>query len=391
MSFRRLSFMVLATALYLSGATARSEAEKDSSLKSSPKVLAAFRDVVARPSQSIVRLQSDGKDAALGTIVGPDGWIVSKASELKGTIVCKLRDGRELEARLVGVHELHDLALLKIDARGLTAIEWSDSKSAPAGNWVASAGPGDEPVAIGVISVPTRSVSTTGVARVPAAGSGYLGIAMEPAAGKVKITQVLPGSGADKAGLKANDFVLAVAGKEVEDPESLMNLVSSHKPGDVIALKIKRGDEELEVKATLGKRPRNRGDVQNNLGSELSSRRGGFPTILQHDTVLRPRDCGGPLVDLDGKVLGINIARAGRTESYAVPAEAVVPLLLDLMSGKLAPPPAKEKKLTAAEKLAAAKAALQKAEADRDAAAKKVAEARETLKKAEMEEEKEQE
>jgi serine protease Do len=42
-------------------------------------------------------------------------------------------------------------------------------------------------------------------------------------------------------------------------------------------------------------------------------------------------------VDLDGKVVGINIARAGRTETYAVPAEAVRQLLPELMSGKLAP------------------------------------------------------
>jgi serine protease Do len=75
----------------------------------------------------------------------------------------------------------------------------------------------------------------------------------------------------------------------------------------------------------------------NRMGGPLSERRNGFPTILQHDAVLRPSDCGGPLVDLDGKVIGINIARAGRTESYAAPAEALLPLMYDLMSGKHAP------------------------------------------------------
>ena len=74
------------------------------------------------------------------------------------------------------------------------------------------------------------------------------------------------------------------------------------------------------------------------MGSVLSNRRGGFPKILQHDTVIKPADCGGPLVDLDGKVVGINIARAGRSESYAIPSEAVRELLLPLMSGMLPPP-----------------------------------------------------
>src|SRR5205823_2932727 len=50
-----------------------------------------------------------------------------------------------------------------------------------------------------------------------------------------------------------------------------------------------------------------------------------------------PSQCGGPLVGLQGKALGLNIARAGRVVSYAVPSDVVVGLLSDLKSGKLAP------------------------------------------------------
>src|SRR5207253_6163635 len=113
--------------------------------------------------------------------------------------------------------------------------------------------------------------------------------------------------------------------------------VSGHKPGETIVMKVKRGDEEKELKATLDKRPAgqgNRGDVQNNMGSELSKRKNGFPTILQHDTVVKPYDCGGPVVDLSGRAVGINICRAGRVESYAVPVEAIQALLPDLKAGK---------------------------------------------------------
>jgi serine protease Do len=73
------------------------------------------------------------------------------------------------------------------------------------------------------------------------------------------------------------------------------------------------------------------------MGSVLSNRTNGFPVVLQHDSVVLPTDCGGPLVDLQGRVIGINIARAGRVESDAVPSETIRPLLADLMSGKLAP------------------------------------------------------
>ena len=74
------------------------------------------------------------------------------------------------------------------------------------------------------------------------------------------------------------------------------------------------------------------------MGTKLSMRRGGFPTILQHDSGVRPEDCGGPLVDLDGKAIGINIARAGRTETYAIPSDDIEKLLPKFKSGELAIP-----------------------------------------------------
>src|SRR4051812_4868847 len=80
--------------------------------RSSPKVLRAFREVVAQPSKSTVRvLGTDGKEVALGTIVEADGYIVTKASELQGKPVVKLHDGKELPATVVGVEEAYDLAL----------------------------------------------------------------------------------------------------------------------------------------------------------------------------------------------------------------------------------------------------------------------------------------
>ena len=79
-----------------------------------------------------------------------------------------------------------------------------------------------------------------------------------------------------------------------------------------------------------------RSEFQNNLGGRLSVRRFGFPLALQHDTVLRPVDCGGPVVDLDGRVVGFNIARAGRTESYLIPTGAVHAILGELTTTGLA-------------------------------------------------------
>ena len=56
----------------------------------------------------------------------------------------------------------------------------------------------------------------------------------------------------------------------------------------------------------------------------------GFQRVLQHDTVLEPEDCGGPLVDLEGRVVGVNIARAGRIETLAIPAREVQALIAQM-------------------------------------------------------------
>jgi S1-C subfamily serine protease len=126
-----------------------------------------------------------------------------------------------------------------------------------------------------------------------------------------------------------------------------------------------------------------RGVIQNNMGSKLSDRRTGFPNILQHDTVLRPEDCGGPLVELDGKAVGINIARAGRTESYAIPSDVVRTLVPELKSGKLAPKPVAAPDPTVKKKLTELEAAVKRAEQQLADLEKKSTAARDILKKAE--------
>jgi len=340
-------------------------AQRDELRKSSPKVLAAFRDVVARPAKSLVRIQCDGKDVGLGTVVGADGWVLTKASLLLpgSKIVCKLPSDRadqqrDLEAKVVGFEEPHDLALLKVEAKDLIPIEWKSSKLATPGDWVASPGTDKDPAGIGVVSVAARSVPVRSYPRIIAAGGGFLGITGAPDEDTdgVKVREVQPRSAADKAGIKPDDIIIGINNKKVKDLEDLQSILGRYKPDDTVTVRVKRDKEEKELKATLGKRPPDlsRADFQNNMGSKLSEKRTGFPNILQHDTVLSPTECGGPLVDLDGKAVGINIARAGRVESYAIPSDTILALLNDLKSGKLPPRSAAEQKIPKLEEMIAA-------------------------------------
>ena len=110
------------------------------------------------------------------------------------------------------------------------------------------------------------------------------------------------------------------------------------RAGDRVLVKIRRGEESILLGAVLKYAsqvdPDDRKEFQNSLGGRLSERRGGFTGVLQHDTVLQPQFCGGPIVDLDGKVVGINICRAGRVESYALTSVAVRDLLAAMKAGE---------------------------------------------------------
>ena len=64
----------------------------------------------------------------------------------------------------------------------------------------------------------------------------------------------------------------------------------------------------------------------------------GLPILLEGERACPPEDCGGPLVDLDGKVIGLNIARVSRVASYAIPADRVKPVVADMLAGKYPPP-----------------------------------------------------
>jgi serine protease Do len=295
----------------------------------------ACLEVVKSANRSTVLIRCDAKDAVLGAIVEPDGWIVTKASELSGRITCRLKPGLELPARLVGVAEDHDLALLKVDAADLIPVSWADPNSLVVGQFLATTAATDIPLAVGVVSVGRRKLPSHSV---------MLGVALEDGPGGVRVMQVVPDSGAENAGIRVDDVILSLAGRTTPTRRHLINAIQSHHIGDQVKITLKRAGKEIEIAATLGARPPatapTRSEFMNTLGGPLSKRSSGFPAVFQHDTVLKPSDCGGPLVNLDGKVVGINIARAGRTESYALPADVVLSLLDDLKSGKLLPPTA---------------------------------------------------
>jgi serine protease Do len=299
------------------------------------RVASPFAPIVAKANESTVRVRCDDKDVALGTVVFADGYILTKASELKGRVTVRMGDGTEQDAEIVSVHPPTDLALVRVEADELHPISFSSSKRVLVGNLVAAASAGAGPQAAGIVSVTTRNLR------------GYLGVYLSPVdpdSGGAKVNEIAPQGAADTAGLKKGDVICELNGKVVVGEQALRKLLESYKPGDEVRIKFQREGKEIEKKLTLGgpgvppTSGPNRGDIQNTLGGhKLSVRRTGFPTILQTDMILKPEQCGGPVVDLDGKVLGVSIARAGRVETWVLPSETITPLLADMKSGKYPP------------------------------------------------------
>ena len=109
----------------------------------------------------------------------------------------------------------------------------------------------------------------------------------------------------------------------------------------------------------------------NLMGGKLSDNRGGYASALQTDLTLGPEECGGPVVNLDGEVIGVNIARGGRVKSFALPAGDLKALLGNVKSGKFTITDLSELKsaVAAAENnLKKAEAALQSAREAKQAA-----------------------
>ena len=69
--------------------------------------------------------------------------------------------------------------------------------------------------------------------------------------GAATIKNVMPGSGAAEAGLRAGDVIIVVGGTDVRDSATVKRIVEKTKPGDTLSMRIRRGDEERDVSVRL--------------------------------------------------------------------------------------------------------------------------------------------
>lgn len=98
-----------------------------------------------------------------GVIISSDGYILTNNHVVEGADSLKVTaSGQEYEAKVVGVDQSSDLAVLKIDATGLQAAEIGSSADLVPGQWVMTVGSPfglEQSVATGIVSATSRTVT----------------------------------------------------------------------------------------------------------------------------------------------------------------------------------------------------------------------------------------
>ena len=259
--------------------------------------------------------------AGSGFIISADGYIVTNNHVIEdaNSISVLLYDGNKHQATLVGRDPNSDVAVLKIDAQGLSYLSWGASDALKVGEQVAAIGnPLGEfanSMTVGYISALNREINIDGTPRnmlqtdaavnegnsggpllnmmgqiigivsaksvgMSVEGLGFaipsneakaivdllirdgyvkgravmgvtVGLDDEDGATFVYVVSVNPGSAAEKAGVKEDDVILSANRKAVSTIEELKDVIATLSPGDELALKIRRGNENISLTVIL--------------------------------------------------------------------------------------------------------------------------------------------
>jgi len=254
-----------------------------------------------------------------GVILAPDGIILTNNHVVDGAsdIKVTLNDKREFKAKVIGTDSQSDIAVLKIDANDLPVLPLGNSSDLHVGDIVfaigepfglqgtadASINPGNSGGALidlrGDLVGINTAIETGGggegnigigfaipinyahsiMNQIVAHGKvvrGYLGVVignMTPVlanqfnysgSGGALIEDVQSGTPGAKAGLKRGDIITAVDGHTVQSSDGLQLSISAMAPGTTARLSIWRDGKTQEVSVTLGTRPENPGQANNN-------------------------------------------------------------------------------------------------------------------------------
>ncbi|MEO8351610.1 MAG: trypsin-like peptidase domain-containing protein [Chthoniobacteraceae bacterium] len=287
-------------------------------------------ELLAPSRRGTVEVLIDGQPVILGTILDATGRVITKRSEIMthrgilfGRLTCRTFAGEELSAKAIANSVEDDIALLQL----------------PKGGWAAAPlGILSEPGrgVIVVVPVPAMETTETGVVGsldhavkiAPCQGSVPLkvkelktGVTVSTTTRELQEERLIP---LIRGTVREGDVITHVDGKATPDLASYEReakrdtLVS----GDYVQLAILRGATTTHAFMPLDSYQ----GITSHDYADPSLRLSGLPAVFTHDVIVGRRQCGGPVVDLDGRVIGVNIARLDRFSTLAIPPQTLLEL-----------------------------------------------------------------
>ena len=113
-----------------------------STIERSPDSVAGIAARVLPSVVSIETMSKDGGGSGSGFVIDPNGYLLTNNHVVADALTIKviLNDGREYAAKILGRDESYDLAVLKIPATGLKALQFGDSDKVQVGDSVIAFG-----------------------------------------------------------------------------------------------------------------------------------------------------------------------------------------------------------------------------------------------------------
>ncbi len=137
---------------------AKTAVEMPDELKNSP-FGEFFRRFAPQGPQGGTPMHGEGS----GFIVSADGVVLTNAHVVADAskVTVRLTDGREFEAKVVGVDKKTDMAVLRIDAKNLPTVKIGDPSATRVGEWVVAIGSPygfENSVTAGIVSAKSRAL-----------------------------------------------------------------------------------------------------------------------------------------------------------------------------------------------------------------------------------------
>lgn len=290
-------------------------------------IFKALRAVNFEAEKVALPIYAGRQRVAYGVSIG-DGRLLTKASEVvrRARLFTTIGNNESVLCQVVGVYPDQDLAILEVPGLTAPAAKWANADELEEGSFLVAIRSDGEAHTFGVLSVRERSLKL--------ADQGFLGIQMDPSesGNGVAVVEVVPGSAAAEVGITRGDVITEVAGQKVSGYFELSTRLRRMRSGEEPEIILKRGDRLVTVKPKLKGRPVEQGvsprlQQMDRMSGSQSRVRADFDSVLQSDMALEARDAGMPVVDLEGRIVGMVIARAGRISTLILPGDDIAEVL----------------------------------------------------------------